>query len=132
MYLLYIRKRTQRGQLHQGSLFRVHFKRNEKGDYTRHLFLISNVYEMALDESLPASLIYPVKVTQYNGRLRLFYGLLFRQAMLHLIDCEVRESFFFLLRHTKEAYIEVTEEPITNHKLPINPFPPHGVGNRTG
>ena len=114
MYLLYIRKNTERGQLHLGSLYRVHFQRNEKGDYTRHLFLISNVYEMALDESLPASLIYPASVTQYNGRLRLSYGLLFRQAMLHLINCEVREPFLSLLRKNEQARIEVTEEPNTH------------------
>ena len=117
MYLLYIRKNTKRGQLHLGSLYRVHFQRNEKGDYTRHLFLISNVYEMALDESLPASLIYPASVTQYNGRLRLAFGLLFRQSILFLIDHENRKPFFTQLQKHKETRIEVAEEksPITNY-----------------
>ena len=113
MYLKYIRHKRPWGQLQRGTLYAVHFQPNEKGGYNETLTSISDVYEMTPGELLPQTLIYPVGVRMIDGRMRLVFGVHFRQSMLHLISREARERFFTELRYAlyrhEEVRIEVTE-----------------------
>ena len=109
MYLKLIRHKSPAGQLRRGTLYRVHFQPNEKGGFNEHLTSISDVYEISTRIQSPISnyqspmevlppLIYPVGVTQVDGRWRLVFGVPFRRSLLHLIDRNARDAFFIELR----------------------------------
>lgn len=113
MYLRYIRHKRLWGELQRGTLYRVHFQPNEMGGYNEHLTLISDVYETCFDDVPPLTLIYPVGFRCVNGRMRLVFGSMFRQAMLHLIEFRTRDPFFIeltcALHEHEEVRLEVTE-----------------------
>ena len=50
-----------------------------------------------------------------DGRLRLVFGMDKRYSMLHLIDCEARESFFTALRSALNQKTEVRIEIATHN-----------------
>lgn len=110
MYLKLIRESFPCGEIHRGKLYSVHFEPNEMGDYNEHLTLISEVYEIG---DIPPALIFPIAIRQCNGHKRLVLGLARRQSVLHLINRDVRESFFgtllFSLRSHVDIRIEVCE-----------------------
>jgi len=114
MYLKYIRHKRLWGDLQRGTLYRVQFQPNVRGRYHEHLIPISDVYETALSESLPLTLIYPAGMVQKDGRMRLTFGVPFRQSMLYLIDYPAREAFFeelqYALHTHEEIRIEIAEE----------------------
>lgn len=126
MYLLYKRHSAMRGQLRQGTLYRVHFQPNEKGDYNMHLIFISNVYELDGSNHLPSPLIHSASMVQYNGYRRLAFGAFLKRAFLHLIDRDARERFFDELVPDNELRIEVTEESQTI----INLYPSTPAGGK--
>ena len=114
MYLKLIRHKRPNGQLHRGTLYRVHFQPNEKGGYNETLTAISDVYEIYGGDRLPAALIYPAGIRKIDGRLRLAFGCDFRQSLLHLMNANTRDAFFtnvrYALQQHEEVRIEIGEE----------------------
>ncbi len=114
MYLKYIRHKRMGGDVQRGTLYRVQFHPNVRGRYHQRLIPISDVYELALGERLPLTLIYPAGIVQKDGRMRLTFGLPSRQSMLYLIDYPAREAFFMKLQYAlhrhQEVRIEIEEE----------------------
>ena len=114
MYLRFVRHNQLGGNISRGSLYTVHFEPNEKGGYNEHLIYISDVYEVASGESLPLTLIYPVRTVFIDGRYRLAFGIPSRYSMLHLIDYHARDRFFMeltiALHEHEEVRIEIAEK----------------------